>query len=59
MNDNKALYVRVHDKAGNEFICPLEALKDPKTATEQELNQCVDDATEGRYAGNIRIVEPK
>jgi len=59
MNDKKALYVRVHDKAGNEFICPLEALKDPKTASDEELDQCVDDGTVGRYAGNIKVVEPK
>ena len=59
MTGHKALYLRVHDKAGNEFICPLEALKDPKTATEEELDQCVDDATVGGYAGNIRIVETK
>jgi len=59
MNDKKILYVRVHDNAGNEFICPLEALKDPKTATEEELDQCVDDGTVGRYAGNIKVVEPK
>jgi len=59
MNDKQALYVRVHDKAGNEFICPLEALKDPKTATVDELNHCVDDGTVGRYAGNIDIVKPK
>jgi len=59
MNNKKNLYVRVHDKAGNEFICPLEALKDPKTATEEELNQCVDDGTVGRYAGNIKVVEPE
>jgi hypothetical protein len=59
MDDKKALFIRVHDKAGNEFICPLEALKDPKTASDEELDQCVDDGTVGRYAGNIEIVEPK
>ena len=29
-------FVRVKDAAGNEFICPLDALKDPKHATEEE-----------------------
>jgi hypothetical protein len=59
MNDKKVLYVRVHDRAGNEFLCPLDALKDPKTATDEELGDCVDDGTVGRYAGNIDIAEPK
>ena len=59
MNIKKTVYVRVHDNAGNEFICPLEALKDSKTATEEELDQCVDDGTVGRYAGNIEFVELK
>ena len=59
MNDSKALYVRVQDKAGNEFICPIDALKDPKTASEEELDQCVDDGTVGRYAGNINVVKPE
>ena len=53
MTGHKALYLRVHDKAGNGFICPLEALKDPKTATEEELDQCVDDATVGGYAWGL------
>lgn len=59
MNDKQAFYVRVHDKAGNEFLCPLDALKDPKTATAEELDNCVDDGTVGRYAGNIDIIEPE
>jgi len=38
-------HVWVKDKAGNEYICPIEALKDPKKATDQELKNCVDDAS--------------
>ena len=57
MSEKKALYVRVRDNAGNEFICPIEALKDPKTASDEELDHCVDDGTVGRYAGNIKIVD--
>lgn len=58
MSESKATYVRVQDKAGNEFICPIDALRDLKTASEEDLEQCVDDATVGRYAGNIDIVDP-
>ncbi len=37
-------FVHVRDKAGNEFICPVESLKDPKHVSEEELNACFDDA---------------
>ena len=44
------LYVRVKDFAGNEFVCPIEALKNPKEVSEEVLDNCVDNATVGRYA---------
>ncbi|MEJ5359262.1 MAG: hypothetical protein WHT06_11380 [Desulfobacterales bacterium] len=51
----KTVYVRVRDGAGNEFVCPIEALKDIREVPEEILDRCVDDATVGRYAGNLRI----
>jgi hypothetical protein len=56
-DDRENRYVRVRDRAGNDFFCPLDALKNPKDVTEEELQNCVDDATVGRYAGNIKVVE--
>ena len=53
----KETYVRVKDVKGNEFICTIDALKDIKHATDEELTDCVDDATVGRYAGNIEIAD--
>ena len=53
----KEVWVRVKDDAGNEFICPLNALKDRQSATEEELDHCVDDAITGRYAANLDIEE--
>jgi len=50
-------YVKVKDFAGNEFVCPIEALKHPGEVSEEVLDNCVDDATVGRYAGNINIVK--
>lgn len=35
-------YVKVKDSSGNEWFCPLEALKNIKNATEAELNECVE-----------------
>jgi len=55
--DKKDVWVRVKDDAGNEFICPLNALKDRGSATDEELDNCVDDAVAGRYAGNIDIAD--
>jgi hypothetical protein len=51
------VYVRVKDGAGNDFICPLDALKKPNQASDEELENCVDDATVKRYSGNIKIKE--
>ena len=53
--DKKDTYVRVKDASGNEFICAIDALKDIKSASEDELTNCVDDGVVGRYAGNIDI----
>ena len=51
------LYVKVKDMAGNEFVCPIDSLKKPGEVSEEDLENCVDDATVGRYAGNIKIVD--
>jgi hypothetical protein len=58
MSDQKGnLYVKVKDMAGNEFVCPIDALKNPEELSDVDLDNCVDDATVKRYAGNINIKE--
>lgn len=52
-------FVRVTDPRGNEFLCPLSSLRDIREASDEELNNCVDDGTAGRYAGNIDVVDPE
>jgi hypothetical protein len=42
IKDKPIVYVRVTDKAGNEFLCPKDALRDPKDVTEEELKYCLD-----------------
>jgi hypothetical protein len=37
--------------------CPTNALKDRRSATEEELDNCVDDAVTGRYSANLDIEE--
>ena len=53
----KDIWVKVKDEAGNAFICPLSALKNQGSATDEELENCVDDAVAGRYAGNIELAD--
>lgn len=35
-------FVKVKDGSGNEWLCPLEALKKAKDATQEELDDCVE-----------------
>jgi hypothetical protein len=44
--------VWVKDKEGNEFICHLSQLKDPKKASKEELAACVDSASAAYDPGN-------
>jgi hypothetical protein len=50
-------YIRLKDKAGSEFLCPIDALKSVKDATEEELAECVEGDVVGRYAGEIEIIK--
>jgi len=50
-------HVRVRDGAGQEFLCPLDALKPSGEASEEELTNCVDRATTERYSSNISAGE--
>ena len=43
--------VWVKDNAGNRFLCPLDALQDPNTVSEDHKENCVDDAS--------RLLDPK
>lgn len=43
--------VWVKDYAGNRFLCPLNALKDPNTLSEDQKKNCVGDAS--------RLLDPK
>ena len=35
----------VKDKAGNEYVCPVDSLKQAKDLSEEDLKNCVDDAS--------------
>jgi len=46
VNDKSNTYMKVVDRTGKEYICPLSALKDPNNATEEELKNCFDSVEE-------------
>jgi hypothetical protein len=43
MSDQPLVWVK--DNAGNRFLCPLDALRDPNSVSEEEKRTCVDDAS--------------
>jgi hypothetical protein len=38
-------FVWVKDKAGNEFVCRVMDLKNPKKVSKDDLKNCIDDAS--------------
>jgi len=55
--NKEIVYVKVKDMSGNEFVCPLNELKDVKNISETELDNCFDGDVVGRYAGQLNIVD--
>jgi hypothetical protein len=53
------VYVKVKDMAGNDFVCPLNELRDARKISEAELENCFEGDVVGRYAGLLNIVEPQ
>ena len=53
----QAKFLKVKDKAGNELLCPLDALKSVNDAPDEELENCIEKAVAGRYAGDFEVVK--
>jgi len=45
-------FVWVKDRAGNEYVCRVEDLKDPKKVSKDELKNCIDDASRSINIGD-------
>ncbi|MDJ0783506.1 MAG: hypothetical protein QNJ22_16135 [Desulfosarcinaceae bacterium] len=60
MNANHAeeLYVKVKDTDGAELVCPYDTVTVTGRIRESGLDDCIEQEVIGRYAGNIKIVEP-
>jgi hypothetical protein len=51
-SDKRTQFAWVTDKTGNEFVCPVDALRDPQHVSEEELKNCIDSARSPQpYAG--------
>jgi hypothetical protein len=46
-------FVKVKDSHGNEWLCPLDAMKEVKDATQEELEDCVELDVVTHTAGDI------
>jgi hypothetical protein len=46
VKDESKTYVKVVDRSGKEYVCPLNALKDPNNVSEEELKHCFDSVEE-------------
>jgi hypothetical protein len=46
-------FVKVKDGSGNEWLCPVEALKKASEATPEELDECVELDVVTHTAGQI------
>lgn len=55
-NDDPNRFVRVTDMAGKEYICPLNALRDPEKCTEEELKHCFNSAEEAFSDDEVRAI---
>jgi hypothetical protein len=49
---HKQRFVWVKDKAGNEYVCRIDDLKDPKKVDKDDLKNCVDDASRAINIGD-------
>jgi hypothetical protein len=53
MNDtHEQRFVWVKDKAGNEYVCRVMDLKDPKKVDDEDLQNCLDDASRALPVGD-------
>jgi hypothetical protein len=45
-------FVWVKDKAGNEYVCRVMDLKNPKKVSKEDLKNCIDDASRAINIGD-------
>ena len=53
-NDSET-FVLVKDANGENFLCPLDTVRNSSSINVDEIDNCVEEDVVGRYAGNIKI----
>ena len=51
----RAKYILIKDQKGEEYLCPLDAVRKRSDLSEEEFEECVERDVVGRYSGNIEI----
>ena len=52
-NENR--YFNVQNEHGEDYLCPLDKVKNRTTVSEEEFRECVEKDVVGSYSGNIDI----
>ena len=52
MAEHEKRFVWVTDKAGNEYVCRVMDLEDPKKVSDDDLENCLDDASRALPIGD-------
>ena len=52
MAEHEKRFVWITDKAGNEYVCRIDDLKDPKKVDDSDLENCIDDASRAINIGD-------
>ena len=52
---NDETYLIVRDEHGDDYLCPLNSVKNRDSITEDELDSCIEKDIVERYSGNINI----
>ena len=57
MSENDQLYGRYKDEDGESYFCPINLVADDHIVSEYELDDCLEESTAGRYAGNLNVID--
>ena len=53
--DSNETFVLVKNNNGDNYLCPLDTVKDISSVNVDDIDDCVEEDVVGRYAGNIKI----
>ena len=53
--DNGDTYVLVKNSEGENYLCPINAIQNPSSIVNDEMDDCVEEDVIRRYAGNLKL----